>query len=383
MSRIGSMRSRRASAKSTSRSNSKSVPPFERQWQHQLEDYVTAIAWSPSDDYLAASSAAGEVVLGYPDGSLEVLQSRTDASVNGLAISSDGQFLAAAGQSGQVVVWAIEPSSADQPNPHATSSTIFSSPQVSTWMDCLTWHPTAPILAVGVGPIVQLWSIPDNTLITELDFERSSVLDLAWHPYGRYLAVSGHGGVSVWAATNWLEEPEFMAVPGASIAVQWSANGRYLGSGNLDQTLTVMDWGHPPPWFMQGFPSKVRQLSWSAPLSATGSPLLAAACANGVTVWERETAEGGIWRNRILNHHTQIVEAIAFQPQTFTLASASQDGTIVLWRKAKSVAQVLDGAHQGWGAIAWSPNGQHLAAGGQAGELTLWSQSSRGKGFQV
>ena len=41
---------------------------FQQQWQGSLSEYVTAVAWS-CDSILAASSAAGEIVL-WQDGSL-------------------------------------------------------------------------------------------------------------------------------------------------------------------------------------------------------------------------------------------------------------------------------------------------------------------------
>jgi WD40 repeat protein len=36
---------------------------FEQHWQGMLSDYVTAIAWSDCGEFLAASSAVGEVTL--------------------------------------------------------------------------------------------------------------------------------------------------------------------------------------------------------------------------------------------------------------------------------------------------------------------------------
>lgn len=36
---------------------------FQQTWRSGLSDYITAIAWSPSGYFLAACSAAGEVVL--------------------------------------------------------------------------------------------------------------------------------------------------------------------------------------------------------------------------------------------------------------------------------------------------------------------------------
>jgi hypothetical protein len=36
---------------------------FEQQWRGMLSDYVTAIAWSPQGEILAACSAHGEVMM--------------------------------------------------------------------------------------------------------------------------------------------------------------------------------------------------------------------------------------------------------------------------------------------------------------------------------
>ncbi|MGD1918688.1 MAG: WD40 repeat domain-containing protein, partial [Pleurocapsa sp.] len=76
---------------------------FQPHWQGSLSEYVTAVAWSP-DGLLAASSAAGEVVL-WQDGSLVSLLPASVASIDCLAFSSNGKFLAAGGQDGKVIVW--------------------------------------------------------------------------------------------------------------------------------------------------------------------------------------------------------------------------------------------------------------------------------------
>ncbi len=68
---------------------------FQQKWQGNLSEYVTAVAWSPNG-LLAASSAAGEVVV-WQDGSLVSLLPAGVASIDCLAFSSDGKFLATGG----------------------------------------------------------------------------------------------------------------------------------------------------------------------------------------------------------------------------------------------------------------------------------------------
>lgn len=48
------------------------------------------------------------------------------------------------------------------------------------------------------------------------------------------------------------------------MAIAWSTDGKFIAEGNLDNTLTVVEWDCPAePWVMRGFPGKVRQLAWS------------------------------------------------------------------------------------------------------------------------
>ena len=223
-----------------------------------------------------------------------------------------------------------------------------------------------------------MWDCGSSQTLASLDFKASSVLSLEWHPDGTLLAASGHTGVKVWQSVDWKAKPEFVEVPGASIDVAWSLDGRYLASGNLDRTLTVVSWDNPPPWLMQGFPGKVRQVTWAAPVANQPS-MVAAACLEGVTVWQRQ---GQGWENRVLEKHSGTVIAIAFHPTSRFLASAAQDGQLCLWKNAKTLQQTLKGVASGFSAVAWHPQGTYLAAGGDQGEVLIWEPTKRGQGFQ-
>jgi WD40 repeat protein len=346
---------------------------FTKSWRGSLADYITALVWSPDGAYLGIASASGEVALhSQASSDVTLLRQADGQSINALGFSADSQFLAAGGQSGTVAVWDAQASE---------SAPIWTQAYDGEWIDRLAWHPSQSYLAVGVGSLVQIWDLPGNTRIAELDFADSSVLHLAWHPDGTRLAVSGHGGIKLWSAEDWNIPFKLIAVPGASLHCDWSADGRYLGSGNLDRTLTVAEVESPPPWLMQGFPGKVRQVDWSSPSTKSESPLIAAACLEAITVWEREAKTGGGWKSRVLQHHRERVNAIAFQPTSFLLAAAGQDGVVSLWDQGKTLSTTLKFPQGGCSALAWHPTGELLAVSGSTGIVMTWHLGQSKKGF--
>ncbi|OCQ92005.1 hypothetical protein BCD67_21565 [Oscillatoriales cyanobacterium USR001] len=361
---------------------------FERHWQGTLSDYVTAIAYRPDGNALAASSAAGEVVL-FQGRGLErtVLQLANGRSVDCLAFSPDGQYLATGGQDGRINLWRMQPAA---PEPIATLG------NGTAWVDRLAWSPTQNLLAFSLGKYVQVWDATLGAVVTTLNFDTSSVLDITWHPDGKRLSVGGYQGVKTWTADDWDDDPYLLAIPSASVAIAWSPDGKYIASGNLDRTITVLEWENPfskavspaaarenplLPWVMRGFPGKIRQLAWSEVLSKTGAPLLAASCVEGLVIWEKEADEALGWDGRVLAGHEETIHSIKFQPHSLLLASAAADGWVYLWQKAKRPTQVFNGASNGFSCLSWHPKGNQLAAGGQNGELLVWSKVGRGQGF--
>jgi WD40 repeat protein len=346
---------------------------FDRLWRGMLSDYVTAIVWSPDGKILAASSASGEVFC-YPAGAFQEipLQLASGQSVDCLAFSHDGQFLAAGGQTGQVNIWRMQ---VDSPELIATLN------HPSVWVDRMAWSPTQNLLAFSLGKYVQVWDSESGEIATTLNFDTSSALDITWHPDGQRLSVSGYQGVKIWTAADWDDDPYLLTIPSVSVAIAWSPDGKYIASGNLDRTLTVLELGNPHPWLMSGFPGKIRQLAWSDPLTTAGASLLASASAEAIVVWEKHENESLGWESRLLTEHERTVQSIHFQPDRLLIASAAADGWVCLWQGAKRLAQVLNGAPNGFSCLAWHPKGHQLAAGGHNGELLIWSKALRGQGF--
>ncbi|MCP4358409.1 MAG: hypothetical protein GY796_10375, partial [Chloroflexi bacterium] len=85
-----------------------------------------------------------------------------------------------------------------------------------------------------------------------------------------------------------------------------------------------------------------------------------------------------------LRGHTDWVWSVAFSPDGQTLASASADGSIILWDTSNTkalatrqpIGQPLTG-HSGWvRSLAFSPDGQILASGGTDDTIRLWDPAT-------
>lgn len=344
---------------------------FQLRWRGTLADYVTAIAWSLDGQTLTASDAAGEVMLWHSCANeLATLQAANGVSVDCIAFSRDGQFLAAGGQDGRVQIWRWRE--------QELIATLENAP---AWVDKLAWSPTSNQLAFSLGRYVQVWDANTSNIVVTLNFDNSSVLGIDWRPDGQYLAIAGYQGAKIWHSQDWDDDPYLLDVPSASVAIAWSPDGKYLAAGNMDRTITVLEWDNPNPWVMRGFSGKIRQLAWSAAKTGLDAPLLASSSIEGIVVWEKLADENLGWDSRLLHRHTGVVQAIAFQPNSFLLASAAEDGWLCLWQKGKRLAQIIDDASDGLACLAWHPQGRQVAVGSQNGELLVWLKATRGEGF--
>lgn len=351
-------------------------PLAELSHHHQLSDYITAIAWSSVGNTLAVTSGAGEVLLLNNDSDL-LLQDANGLSIDDIAFSADGQWLAAGGQAGQINLWPMTIEMATEKAPALKTLTGD-----SAWIDRLQWHPHHNLLAFNRGKTVQIWDADGAEMLTTLELA-AQVQDIGWSPDGQHLAVAANTLVHIWQIPQWdhpLHQWELMA---PAMSLSWSPEGAYLATANQDLSVSILTWAKVSfinqastaeddlPTLIRGFPGKIRQLAWADVPDADRSPILAAATRELVAMSMLVPDEG--WQSWILDSHTATVLDIAFQPQTGLLASLSEDGWVILWKAAIEAAQMLDGAMDGFSCLAWHPTGQCLAAGGQRGEVLVWS----------
>jgi WD40 repeat protein len=329
------------------------------QWQGQLNEAITAI--TTTADSWAASSAAGEVVC-WQNEQLVYYQTAGDFSIDCLQYSSDGTYLAAAGQAGIVKIWCA-----------GTLWQTISAQRV--WIDRLAWHPLQPILAVAIGKQVQIWHVTNQELLATLPFDKSAVCDLCWNFDGSQIAVAGYGGVAVWNWADW-QQYEMLAVETSAHQVAWSDDGQFLAAATIDRQLVIaISQELELPWVIRDLPAKIRQLQWF-----NGTSTLAIVSNQELVCWQYADDN---WYPQTTELYAPPTISISSYPQLPLLAvlvtigqdTNNQENVILIQDTDLATLEKVttDSTVSGQATLQWNRSGTHLALGCKNGQISWWS----------
>ncbi len=370
-----------------------------KHWAARLDDYAIDLAWSPDGALLAAASAAGPVsLLAAADGARRHDLPGHDGGTNAVAFApanlqpsaSNVQLLATGGQDGAVKFWDA-----------AAGQHTATAPLGSAWVEHLAWTPSqrtedrepntattsnlpssvsSPPISVLRPPSSGLLFAAAGKTLTVLRADGSlahtfppapkTITALAAQPAcpesaerARCVAAAHFGGIRLWDANDFLLQKELPYANGI-LSLVWSPDRRWLVSGNQDPSVHLWLPEKNDELHMSGYEAKVRVLSFDHT-----SRWLATGGGHDASVWDCAGA-GPEGREPLMLPHDAPVRAVAFQNTHGLLASAADDGAVIIWsvdrrQPMRATVKMPSPATK----LTWSPDDTFLAIGTESGVI--------------
>jgi WD40 repeat protein len=319
-------------------------------------DYVAALEVA-RDGLLCIAGLGNGRVLGIDLGTgKEAFSVRAhDDGVLRVSISPDGQNFATCGQDSVAKVWARD------------GSLICELPECGgSWVEHVGWAPVGGRLATAAGRKIRIWTDQGEPLVQSEQFA-SSITGLAWRSDGTGVAGCCYGGVHILPLVAGAK-PRHLAWKGSLISVSWSPDTKVIACGSQDKSVHFWRLSSGRDSQMSGFPFKPQALAW-----ARDSKQLATSGDATISVWDFRGKGPEGTRPRSLRGHRSVCTRLVFAPKQDTLASGSQDGSVLLWETRHGERPrrfaFLDDEVTG---LAWDAKHDALVGSDASGTIRAW-----------
>eukprot|EP00163_Fabomonas_tropica_P008562 TRINITY_DN1829_c1_g1_i1.p1 TRINITY_DN1829_c1_g1~~TRINITY_DN1829_c1_g1_i1.p1 ORF type:complete len:310 (+),score=64.82 TRINITY_DN1829_c1_g1_i1:384-1313(+) len=259
--------------------------------------------------------------------------------------------------------------------------------------------------------LIKIFSVgPDNAQTHKADLvgHEGPVWQVAWaHPkFGSLLASCSYDRkVIIWKespADTWNKIYTFTDHDSSVNGIAWAPHeyGLVLASASSDGSISFLSHKSDDSWVatkIHAHQVGANSVAWApATPDVTGADgqvisgerrAVSGGCDSLIKIWKQNPADGSFACEETLEGHSDWVRAVAWAPSVgvpgSTIASGSQDGTVVIWSRENDQSgwskKVLPSFGSVVYGVSWSPMGNILAVASGDNKVTLWKESLDGE----
>ena len=236
--------------------------------------------------------------------------------------------------------------------------------QKGKWIDKLAAHAASGAIAASVGKMALV--IDKAGQVREFGPHQSTVTAVDFSKDGGRIACAHYGGITVWSIGQVTLPPRRFAWQGSHVALKWSTDGKFIATGTQENDIHVWRIAQATDMRMQGYPAKVKSLSWSADarwLYTSSQPVFTAWSFAGKGPEGKPPLQFG-------DEGAGLFTVVAAHPAAEFAAGGYDSGELQLGdikARRSVVLKMSDGSPIT--CLAWSSDGFLLAAGNEKGDL--------------